>query len=174
MNKFYTLLLSLFLPFISTAQTVSFTYQADNGNTCNPALINFTSTTSQTPIGYTWTFGNGQQSNSTNPSTIYLNAGRYTVKLVVVFSNQAVETSQTITINQNVTSLISSNRNFLCDTGAVIFTASSSGNIGSYLWNFGDGTTATTTTPTISHSYTSFGSYNANVKVTDVSGCFST
>jgi gliding motility-associated-like protein len=174
MNKFYTLLLSLFLPFISTAQTVSFTYQADNGNTCNPALINFTSTTSQTPIGYTWTFGNGQQSNSTNPSTIYLNAGTYTVKLVVVFSNQAVETSQTITINQNVTSLISSNRNFLCDTGAVIFTASSSGNIGSYLWNFGDGTTATTTTPTISHSYTSFGSYNANVKVTDVSGCFST
>lgn len=174
MNKFYTFLLSLFLPFIGIAQTISFTYQAENGNTCNPAIINFTSTTSETPIGYTWTFGNGQQSNSTNPSTVYLNAGIYTVKLVVVFSNQVVETSQTITINQNVTSSISANRNFLCDTGVVIFTASSSGNISSYFWDFGDGATVTTTAPTISHSYSSFGSYNANVKVTDVSGCFST
>ncbi len=173
-NKFSILLLSLLLPLIGIAQTVSFTYQAENGNICNPAQINFTSTTSQTPIGYTWTFGNGQQSNSTNPSTVYLNAGTYTVKLVVVFSNQVVETSQTITINQNVTSIISPNKNYLCDTGVVNFTASSSGNIGSYFWYFGDGATATTATPTISHSYTSFGSYNANVKVTDVSGCFST
>ena len=41
------------------------------------------------------------------------------------------------------------------------------GSIASYAWTFGDGTTATTTTPTTSHVYTSQGPFTATVTETD-------
>src|SRR5205085_9047461 len=52
----------------------------------------------------------------------------------------------------------------------VNFTATPAGGSGtytSYAWTFGDGVTATSTTPTASHIYTAAGSYNATVQVTD-------
>jgi DNA-binding beta-propeller fold protein YncE len=54
------------------------------------------------------------------------------------------------------------------------FDASSStvrfGSIVSYAWSFGDGTTATTSTPTTTHVYASPGSYTATVTETDSAG----
>jgi YVTN family beta-propeller protein len=44
------------------------------------------------------------------------------------------------------------------------------GSIASYSWNFGDGTTATTTTPTTSHVYTTQGPVTATVTETDGAG----
>jgi glucose/arabinose dehydrogenase/Ca2+-binding RTX toxin-like protein len=44
----------------------------------------------------------------------------------------------------------------------------------SYLWDFGDGTTDQTTTPTTSHTYTAAGSYTAELKVRDARGALST
>jgi DNA-binding beta-propeller fold protein YncE len=42
--------------------------------------------------------------------------------------------------------------------------------ITTYNWNFGDGTTAFTTTPTITHRYHRFGTYTATVTLTDAAG----
>ncbi|MDQ1457678.1 MAG: hypothetical protein QOH28_3298, partial [Actinomycetota bacterium] len=42
--------------------------------------------------------------------------------------------------------------------------------ITTYNWNFGDGTTALTTTPTITHRYHRFGTYTATVTLTDAAG----
>lgn len=50
--------------------------------------------------------------------------------------------------------------------------ASSTGTIASYLWNFGDGATATGSTA--SHAYTTSGSYVAKLTVTDSKGATST
>lgn len=44
------------------------------------------------------------------------------------------------------------------------------GTIASYQWNFGDGTTATTTLPTISHTYAASGSYTVTLQVTNSAG----
>ena len=124
------------------------------------------------PVGFTWTFGNGQNSNAANPTTVFT-AGTYIVKLVAVFENEVVESSQTIVINPSITGSLAADRNYICTPGVINFTASATGNIASYEWNFGDATpSVTTTTPTIPHNYGAFGSYNASVKTTDASGCF--
>ena len=58
------------------------------------------------------------------------------------------------------------------------FDASSStvavGSIASYAWNFGDGQTATTSTPTTTHVYSADGDYQATVTETDTAGTSTT
>jgi DNA-binding beta-propeller fold protein YncE len=46
-----------------------------------------------------------------------------------------------------------------------------SAGIASYLWEFGDGKSRTTTEPTIEHTYAKAGAYGATVTVTDELGC---
>ncbi len=41
----------------------------------------------------------------------------------------------------------------------------------SYKWDFGDNLTETTTAPTVSHSYTTAGTFNARLTITNTSGC---
>jgi len=57
----------------------------------------------------------------------------------------------------------------------VAFNASAStdpdGTVASYRWDFGDGTTTTTATPTASHIYAHAGDYAASVTVADAGGC---
>ena len=57
----------------------------------------------------------------------------------------------------------------LPDDATVTFTATPYFNEGSvtYVWNFGDGTTETTTETTLSHTYASFGSFEVTVTATD-------
>jgi PKD repeat protein len=46
--------------------------------------------------------------------------------------------------------------------------------IASYQWSFGDGSTATTTTPTVSHTYTRLGTYAVKLTVVDTLGVSTT
>ncbi|HLX78183.1 MAG TPA: PKD domain-containing protein, partial [Acidimicrobiales bacterium] len=59
-----------------------------------------------------------------------------------------------------------------------IFDAASSGSpvgtIASYAWNFGDGTSMTTTSPVTSHSYASVGTYSVSLNVTNSAGTSTT
>lgn len=64
-----------------------------------------------------------------------------------------------------------------CANGSMITlqdTSRSSDNVAlkSWEWNFGDGTTQTTTTRTVTHSYGWPGTYPVYLKVTDVNGCY--
>ena len=58
------------------------------------------------------------------------------------------------------------------------FDASSStdpdGQVVSYFWNFGDGTTQTTSIPTVTHKYATNGTYDVTLRVTDNEGCSAT
>ena len=175
MNKLLILFITFFISYWSfsvNGQSSSFTYQSSNGTFCSPITINFTQSYTGNPIGFSWNFGNGQTSNSFNPSIIYSSPGTYIVKLVTVYNEQAIEISQTIIINQSITASIAADRNYICTPGNISFTATSSGNIGTYEWSFGDGSpNVFTTTSTINHTYTGFGNFTATVKATDVSGC---
>ena len=61
---------------------------------------------------------------------------------------------------------------------SVSFNASGSadrdGSVASYSWSFGDGTTATSSAPTITHAYAKPGSHTATLSVTDNEGCSTT
>ena len=156
---------------LGKSQSASFTFQSTNGNFCNPDSVIFTPTTSQTPIGYTWTFGNGQpSSNSTSPK-VRFNAGTFTVKLVVVFSNTVVETTQMITINPSPSVILNFNKNKICKPDSIAFTANTTNIINAYVWIFGDGISTTTTTAATTHFYASYGTYYASVKVINQFGC---
>jgi PKD repeat protein len=48
------------------------------------------------------------------------------------------------------------------------------GTVAAYAWNFGDGATATTSDPTITHTYASAGTYPVSLTVTDSAGTSST
>ena len=175
MPKQYFLIFLLFISLTAKSQTASFTYQSSDGLFCSPVAIKFSQTATGNPSGFVWTFGNGQGSTAPNPSIIYTTAGTYTVKLIAVYNTLAVETSQTIVVNAGITVSLSANRNYICVPGSINFTASSTGNISTYEWDFGDGTPITnTTTPTTSHNFSVIGSYTVKVKVTDVSGCKAT
>jgi gliding motility-associated-like protein len=169
----FLLIIFLFLFYQkSTGQTIAFTYtNANGGGLCSPATISFTPVYTGTPIGFTWYFGNGQTSNSAIPSISFV-TGSYTVKLVAVFQNIAIETTQTIVVAPSLTVNFTANINNLCKPGNVKFNAICSSPNASYLYNFGDGTTAVTTnSDTITHFYTTYGTFIAKVKVTSASGC---
>jgi len=175
MPKPYLVITLLLLSFFSKGQTSSFTYQSADGLYCSPVTIQFTQTSTGSPTGFIWTFGNGQGSTAANPSIVYTTPGSYNVKLTTVYNTIAVESSQTIVINTGITASLTANRNYICIPGIINFTAGSSGNISSYEWDFGDGTPIiTTTTATTSHNFSVIGNYTVKVKVTDVSGCIAT
>jgi YVTN family beta-propeller protein len=50
----------------------------------------------------------------------------------------------------------------------------SDGSIASYTWEFGDGTTLSTSTPTTTHTYAASGTYTARLTLVDAEGCSTT
>jgi gliding motility-associated-like protein len=169
-------LISFYLLFLTAlfckGQTASFTFATSNGLFCSPATVNFTQTCTGNPIGYSWVFSNGQTSTAPNPSIVFT-TGTYTARLTAIFPNEAITTPpQTITVNPSVTATLTADKNYICQPGTINFTASSTGGATSYEWAFGDGNTAITSTPTISHNYTTYNNFNATVKAIAPSGCF--
>ncbi len=58
--------------------------------------------------------------------------------------------------------------------GSASYDPDAGDSITSYRWDFGDGTSATTATPTTTHAYAARGSYTATLRVTDSRGATST
>lgn len=97
-------------------------------------------------------------------------AGTYNVELSAYSAdNLSDATSNVVTVNNfqapNVT-VISDN---VCVLTPVSFSTSSTKQINSWSWNFGDNTTSTSSNPV--HQYSSVGIYNVNSVVTDLNGC---
>jgi gliding motility-associated-like protein len=164
----------IMLSIVANGQTVGFTFAASSGVTlCSPATVNFTQTCTGNPIGYSWYFSNGIESNEPNPSIVFA-AGAFTARLVAVFETGTLETTQSFTVNPSINATLTADRNYICQPGNINFTAAAAGNITTYEWAFGDGTTAINTSATITHPYTALGSFIATVKVIETGGCSAT
>ena len=172
----FRLLISFFLPFFylnGFSQTVSFTYTGSNGNQilCSPAVINFKANSTGTLVGYTWYFGNGQTSNSAIPS-ITFTTGTYIVKLVAVFNNSALETTQTIVVNPGVTANFTASKSYICKPDTVSFNCLTAAPNATFEYGFGDGSPLVVSSSSyVTHSFTNFGTFNTGVKVTNTFGC---
>ena len=149
---------------------------ADEGST-----ITFAGTASGgfNPLSFFWDFGDGAAaSGSLAPSHIYKEEGSYTATLIVIDARGThIQSSVVATIN--------------AVAPTVSVTGPTSGNVGSpvtfvasatspssvdrftgftYNWDFGDGTTASTTDMAPDHTYTSAGTYTVSVKAIDNDG----
>ena len=150
----------------------NFTWTATSGNAQTIYFTN-TSTGASTTDSVRWTFGDGTSSSQYNTSHTYVQAGTYTVCLRMqkrnpngTLSNCISEKCQTITVhpacNFQVTwtwHLDSANvKKVYFNNTTIIPTVS-----GAALWNFGDGTSATTWNAV--HEYANPGKYYVCLRV---------
>lgn len=157
---------------------ISASYSAPAGAPPNTS-ITFDPSASSSAGGYTsttWDFGDGSTSFSRSaPTTVahtYTTAGTYTATLTVVDEHGNISTtSQTLKIKTGAIAAFTSTPSSPLTGTTVSFDASASldslGTISSYQWDFGDGTSLTTTTPTITHSYAARGPYTVQLTVSD-------
>lgn len=124
---------------------------------------------------YLWSFGDGTTSTQINPSHTYTNAGTYQVKLVAE-STGACDVADSLTLpvtftpRQDVSFTVDNNSGCLPLT--VSFTDQSIGGPGrTYLWTFGDGGPSSTSDTTVTHTYTTVGTFTAVLTVTDTGAC---
>jgi gliding motility-associated-like protein len=161
-------------PILSKAQpTANFTASSTSG--CSPIVVNFTDLSTGSPTSWSWDLGNGTTSTLQNPSTTYVTAGTYTVKLTATNSGG----SNTKTVTGYITVLASPTVSFTandtiasCPPQTITFTNTTTPGAGgttSYTWDFGDGTGSTSVNP--SHTYTTSGNYNVSLVVTNSNGC---
>jgi PKD repeat protein len=128
---------------------------------------------------YEWDFGDGTTATGPDATHRYASAGEYTVTLTTQ-DNDGATSSDTVTVsvaeNQPPSASATANRTSAKVDEAVAFDGSASsdsdGTITSYEWAFDDGTIATG--PTATHRYSSTGTYNATLTVTDDNGATST
>lgn len=125
-------------------------------------------------VSYLWSFGDGLTSSQQNPIHTYTSTGTFNVSLIVK-DNDGATAKDTITIK--VTSNIPPTAEILASAteGTAPLTVHFEGNgmdedgqIISYFWNFGDGSTSTEQNPV--HTYQSSGVYTVTLTVTDDSG----
>lgn len=144
---------------------------------CEPLTVNFSDLTQPSPAGWNWNFGDPDANSNTaqviDPIHEYENAGSYDVSLSITTTDGCV-TDTVLTdfvtvfplpdasfdLNPNVVNLLNAD---------IEFTDLSQGNIVTWNWNFGDGTTDNIQNP--SHFYTDTGTFVINLQVTTDKGC---
>jgi gliding motility-associated-like protein len=147
---------------ISPTPVASFT--ANPISACAPPLlVNFNSTSTITGAAtYAWTFGDGNTSTAQNPTNTYNTSGGFNVSLTVTQGACTnTKTSNNFIGIQNIVADFSADNTAVCEGYSVTFTDLSFPITASQSWDFGDGSTSTTTNPT--HVYATAGTYSVTL-----------
>ncbi len=120
-----------------------------------------------------WDFGDGTTGTEKNPGHVYEEPGVYTVSLTVtdVLGQEHTETKEGFIIVDNPAPLHAeffARRRNSAQRTIVEFQDRSTGNIDSWFWDFGDGTTSTEQNPT--HVYTDIGLFTVSLTVSGPDG----
>ncbi len=152
---------------ITPTPVINFAASASNG--CSPLTVNFSNTTTGSPV-YSWNFGDGSPlSNAATPSHIYTTSGTYSVTLIATQNG----CGDTLVIPNMITIANSPLASFtgltsICLSDSLHFNDISNGNgssITSYNWDFDDGNTSTLQNPV--HAYATPGTYNVRLTVSN-------
>ncbi|HRH64862.1 MAG TPA: PKD domain-containing protein, partial [Bacteroidia bacterium] len=149
---------------VAPAPVVAFSATVTSG--CNPLTVNFTNTTTGSPL-YSWNFGDGSPVSSlVSPAHTYTSAGTYSVTLIatqgscadtlVIPSMISVEAKPTSSCIAPLT---------ICLGDTINFINTSVGNgsaITGYTWNFGDGTPSSSLIQP-SHVFSSSGNFSVTL-----------
>ncbi|TMI22432.1 PKD domain-containing protein, partial [Candidatus Bathyarchaeota archaeon] len=124
-----------------------------------------------TPYVYSWSFGDGSTATGQNLSHAYSSAGIYTVTLTVMDASspqQKAIASKTVTVTIPTLAASFTFTPSLPQVNSLItFTGSGAGGVApyTYSWVFGDGQTASGAT--VTHAYSTAGSFNVTLTLTD-------
>ncbi|MDQ6609636.1 MAG: PKD domain-containing protein, partial [Bacteroidota bacterium] len=136
-----------------------------------PAAVSFTNTsTGPGPLSYTWTFGDGSTGATANPSHSYGANGTYSVMLIATSPQGCTDTIR----KNNLFTFTNIRADFIkkdtvCLNDSVTFLNTSSPQPPGVLWNFGNGTLATTQDGTT--KFSTPGTYFVKM-VSNFGGCF--
>ncbi|MBK7434959.1 MAG: PKD domain-containing protein [Chitinophagaceae bacterium] len=149
---------------------VSSPVQCQKGN-----LFNFTNTSTITSgvMLYQWNMGDGNLFNTRDVTHTYLLPGTYTVELIVTSTaGFCTDTSRfDVTVNASPRAGFTVNNGTQCQPGnSFIFTNNTTVDAGTlgFLWDLGDGTTATSTD--VTHTYVQPGTYRVKMRVGETTG----
>ena len=143
-------------------------------NAANGLNIAFTDNSTNSVTAWAWDFGDGNTSTMQNPSHTYAADGMYTVCLIVNDACGADTTCVLLDVSSCATPT-ASYTSVPDGSGSVDFTSTSTTTgATTYLWDFGDGNTATTQNATNDYGASGPGTYTICLTVTDSCGTDST
>ncbi|MCW3108222.1 MAG: hypothetical protein JWQ09_2728, partial [Segetibacter sp.] len=143
---------------------------SDSFSTCPPLVVNITNQ-SANYVDLNWDFGDGGNSQLTDPSHIYTYPGNYTVKLLVRNNGGCIDELTKKVVIQGPTGTFDYIPKEVCNPGNVDYRITSQTNTVSYIWDFDDGTTIFSALPTVSHTYLNPGIYLPKIILKDAGGC---
>jgi gliding motility-associated-like protein len=146
-------------------------FHSPDSLSCTEKPVRFISGSNGYDLNYEWNFGDGVNSNLSNPVHNYQAIGLYSIRLKITDRygcSDSVNKPQYINISLPKAAFTVSDSISSCPPLFVRFT-NSSANYVSLKWNFGDGNISELANP--SHSYTIPGIYYATLIVTGPGGC---
>jgi len=145
------------------APTTGFTF------TTNVFVANFTNTTTNA-TSYSWDFGDGGTSSQTNPTHTYTDDGTFTVVLTSTGPCGTSTASQQVVISSLPVAGFNAAQTEGCAPFTVQFQDQSSSNATDWSWSFPGGTPSSSTQQNPSVTYSTPGSYNVSLTVTNPLG----
>ena len=121
---------------------------------CNPQNVVFTDTTGTPPSHTTqWNFGNGGGGFGIQAGTLYNVSGEYTVTMIVNTPYGCADTTQRVYNVIGPEGSFTIDLDTICRGEEITFTLQDTNEVYDFVWDFGDGNSATNVNP-ISHEYT--------------------
>lgn len=139
---------------------------------CVNSLVTFTNASSPQPYSAVWSFGDGTTGNNISPAKIYSKVGTYPIKQISTFFPGCIDSATTtVKVVDAITPSFKISDTAGCSLPFTAhFTNTTPGDSDAdYLWDFGDGTTATG--KDVVHNYTKYGSYTVTQRVLHAGGC---
>jgi len=155
---------SLAVTLIFNEVQVDFDYEIVKG--CDEDTVIFTNLSS--PGQSLWNFGDNPSlyDTTTNPVHVYSSQGNYAVRLKLTDSIGCTDSMlKFVDTRHEINAVFGQSVDSICQSGNnnVIFFDQSTGDINSWFWDFGDGSTSTQQSPT--HAYTVAGTYTITLIV---------
>jgi gliding motility-associated-like protein len=125
---------------------------------------------------WNWDFGDGTTSTQKNVTHQYPHTGLFETSLMVKNYTTGCEFTTKIIIQiVAVKAAFTTSDSAICKGGQINFTTGLSlSDVGSFNWNFGDGTNLNSLTNTATHVYRTAGNYTVRLIITNILGCTDT
>lgn len=173
--RYVTLILFFVVLHFTAFSQLKADFSASVTSGCTPLVeVQFQDLSTGSPTQWEWDLGNGTISPKKSPTATYINPGTYTVKLIVknAGGTDSVTKTNYITVYSKPVVNFSATPLSGCIPLNVNFTdlsTTESGTIQSWIWDFGDGISSTSPTP--SHTYNLSDTFNVTLLVTTNFGC---